>query len=113
MARIARLRLLSLSLRALPNMANRLLSPLFGLFPLNTLLVHHYFSPADQPAVGAALIRALYRRYLPRSGAAIIVADPLDPISKGLDLLWGLTGLVHLVVRSEQTVDQSRPSYLP
>ncbi|MBI2953408.1 MAG: GNAT family N-acetyltransferase [Chloroflexi bacterium] len=110
-ARIARLRLVGL--RGLPNLVNRLLSPLFGLFPLNALLVHHYFSPPDQPAVGAALIQALHRRYLPPSWAAIIVVDPLDPVSNALDLLWGISGRVHLVVKGDESIDRSRPSYLP
>lgn len=111
LARVAHLRLLSIG--ALPNIANRLLSPLFGLFPFNALLVHHFSSPPDQPVVGTAFIRALHRRYLPRSWAAISVADPLDPVSKGLDLLWGATGRIHLVVKGDEAVDQSCPSYLP
>lgn len=107
--RIARLRLLGL--RALPDLANRLLRPLFGLLPINTLLVRQYAFPAAEPAIGVALIRALHRRYLPRTWAATVAADPLDPIWEGLDRLWGITGRVHLVVKSDEPVDQSRPSY--
>lgn len=109
-ARFARLRLLGF--RALPNLVNRLLAPLFGLLPLNALLVRHYVFPPSQPALGGALIQTLQRRYLPRSPAAIVTADPLDPVWQGLDSLWGVTGRVHLVVKSDEPVDQARPSYL-
>lgn len=110
-ARIARLRLLGL--RALPSGANRLLAPLFGLLPLNVLLVQQYAFPPDQPAIAAALIRALQRRYLPRSWAAMVVADPLDGIWRGLDPVWGITGRIHLVEKSDRPVDQARPACLP
>jgi len=111
LARLARLRLLRL--RALPDRANRLLAPLFALLPLNVLLLHHLVCSPDQPALAASLVRALHRRYLPRSWTALAIADPLDPVWPGLDWLWGITGRVHLVAKSDQPLDQARPACHP
>lgn len=109
LARVARLRLLDF--RLLPGRVNRLLAPLFGLIPLNLLLIRYFVSSPDRAHAGSAVLRQLARRSSPSPWVAV-VADPLDPIWGGVGV-WGITGRVHLVVRSEEPIDQSRPSYIP
>ncbi len=111
LARVARLRLLGI--RPLPGPAARLLVPLFGLIPLNPILVRHCAFPADQPAASVAVLHGLCRRYLPRSWAPIVTADPLDPLWEAVDSIRGVAGRVHLVVRTEGPVDETRPSHIP
>lgn len=111
LSRVARLRLLGI--RPFPGLATHLLAPLLGLIPLNPVLVRYCAFPTDQPATAVAVLHGLHRRYLPSSWATIVTADPLDPVWQAVDSIWGVAGRVHLVVRTEEPVDQARPSYIP
>jgi L-amino acid N-acyltransferase YncA len=108
MHRLARLNLVGF--RFLPRQANRLIAPLTELTPMNAVLVRNYACPLDRPEVGARLIQALHRQYLPRSPVAVVTVDPSDPSRRALQGLPGVTGRVHLVVKSDEPIDPSRPS---
>lgn len=110
MNRLARLQLVGLGF--LPERANRLVAPLSRLSPISTILIRNCVFPPDRPDIGAALIQALHRRYFPSSWTAIATADSLDPAWRALRHLMGITGRVHLVARSDEPIDQGRPSHL-
>jgi ribosomal protein S18 acetylase RimI-like enzyme len=108
--RVVRLRLLGH--QGLPDRLNRAFALLLARVPLRPLVLRYRALWPERTNAALALLRSIQRASGSSLSALAIPLDRQDPAWPVIVRPWGMTTQLHVVARSTEPVDESRPMHL-
>lgn len=99
----------SVTLRGVPRLLHRALSPLAARIPLRPLLLRHRALLETEPDAALVLLRSLQALQAQRLSVPIVPVDPRDPAWPTIARATQLGRPLHVMVRSRVPLDERRP----